>query len=144
MNLLNRLTIKNLKLNKKRTIVTIIGIMLSVALITAVASVYTSGLQSIMKYESNKIGDFHIAYFDVDKKDLSVISNNKAIKEYYLVRNLGYAKINSKNTYKPYAYIKVLSKSALEGLAINLIEGEMPKNSNEILIPSHLNLGNGK
>ena len=42
MNLLNNLTIKNLKLNKKRTIVTIIGIMLSVALITAVATIYSS------------------------------------------------------------------------------------------------------
>lgn len=38
MNILNKLTIKNLKLNKKRTIVTIIGIILSVALICAVAS----------------------------------------------------------------------------------------------------------
>ena len=37
MNILNKLTIKNLKLNKKRTIVTIIGIMLSTALICAVA-----------------------------------------------------------------------------------------------------------
>ena len=42
MDLLKKLTIKNLKLNKKRTIVTIIGIMLSVALITAVASMYNS------------------------------------------------------------------------------------------------------
>ena len=38
MNLLNKLTIKNLKLNKRRTIVTIIGIMLAVALINAVAT----------------------------------------------------------------------------------------------------------
>ena len=43
MNLLNKLTVRNLKLNKKRTIVTIVGIILSVALITAVASLYTSG-----------------------------------------------------------------------------------------------------
>ena len=42
MNLLNKLTIKNLKLNKKRTIVTIIGIMLSVALITAVSGMFFS------------------------------------------------------------------------------------------------------
>ena len=41
MNLLNKLTIKNLKLNKKRTIVTIIGIMLSVALITAVSGMFS-------------------------------------------------------------------------------------------------------
>ena len=37
MNLLNKLTVKNLELNKKRSIVTVIGIILSVALITAVA-----------------------------------------------------------------------------------------------------------
>ncbi len=42
MNILNNLTTKNLKLNKKRTIVTIIGIMLSVALICAVAGMVTS------------------------------------------------------------------------------------------------------
>ena len=51
MNLLKKLTIKNLKLNKKRTIVTIIGIMLSVALITAVATMYASGLKSLIVYE---------------------------------------------------------------------------------------------
>ena len=52
MNLLNKLTIKNLKLNKKRTVVTIIGIMLSVALINAVASIYYSGIKSLIKYSS--------------------------------------------------------------------------------------------
>ena len=138
MDLLNRLTIKNLKLNKKRTIVTIIGIMLSVALITAVASVYTSGVKSIMKYEANLMGDFHVGYLDVDKKDLSVIGNNKGIKDYYLVRNMGYAKIANKNEYKPYAYLKAFSQSALDNLSITLQEGELPKNSDEILIPSHL------
>ena len=48
MDLLNRLTIKNLKLNKKRTLVTIIGIMLSVALVTAVATMYSSCIKSLM------------------------------------------------------------------------------------------------
>ena len=138
MNLLNRLTIKNLKLNKKRTIVTIIGIMLSVALITAVASVYTSGIKSLAKYEAKQIGNFHAAYFDVDSEDLLVIGNNKAIKDFYLVRNIGYAKIDSKNEYKPYAYIKAFNKKALEELAINLVEGNMPTNDHEILVPRHL------
>ncbi len=138
MDLLNKLTIKNLKLNKKRTIVTIIGIMLSVALITAVASVYISGIKSLVKYEANMIGDFHVAYFDVDKKDLPAISNNKAIKDFYLVRNVGYANLETKNEYKPYAYIKSFNNKSLESLSINLIEGEMPKNGNEILVPQHL------
>ena len=38
MNILTTLSIRNLKLNKKRTISTIIGIILSVELICAVAS----------------------------------------------------------------------------------------------------------
>ena len=51
MNLLNKLTIKNLKLNKKRTIVTITGIVLSVALLTAVASMFFSSRSSLIKFE---------------------------------------------------------------------------------------------
>ena len=39
MNLLNKLTIKNLELNKKRTIVTIIGIMLSVIILLILISI---------------------------------------------------------------------------------------------------------
>ena len=50
MNLINKLTIKNLKLNKKRTIVTIIGIILSVALITAVASMVVSFRSSLIVF----------------------------------------------------------------------------------------------
>ena len=49
MNILNELTIKNLKLNKKRTIVTIVGIVLSVALICAVAGMVTSRLEIFYK-----------------------------------------------------------------------------------------------
>ena len=40
MQILNRLTIRNLKLNKRRTIVTIIGIILATALLTAVATMF--------------------------------------------------------------------------------------------------------
>lgn len=62
MDLLKKLTIKNLKLNKKRTIVTIIGIMLSVALITAVATIYSSSISSLIEFETYEKGDFHVAF----------------------------------------------------------------------------------
>ena len=51
MNLLNKLTKKNLILNKKRTTVTIIGIILSVALITALASLIISFNKSLLVFE---------------------------------------------------------------------------------------------
>ena len=138
MNLLNKLTIKNLKLNKKRTLVTVIGIMLSVALITAVASIYTSGIKSLINYEIYQKGNFHAAYFDVPISDIAIFDNNRSIENINLVQNIGYAKIDSKNEYKPYAFVKAFSKSSLENLSIKLVEGRLPENENEIIIPTHL------
>ncbi len=138
MNLLNKLTIKNLKLNKKRTIVTIIGIVLSVALITAVASMYSSGVESLIKYETAQKGNFHVAFYGVPIEDLDVFKNNREIENINLTKNIGYAKINSKNEDKPYAFVKAFTKSSLENLSIRLVEGRLPENVNEIVIPTHL------
>ena len=48
MSIFSKLTIRNLKLNRKRTIGTIIGIMLSTALICAVAGMGTSLQKSMV------------------------------------------------------------------------------------------------
>ena len=139
MDLLNKLTIKSLKLNKKRTIVTIIGIMLSVALITAVATMYSSAIKSLINFETYRNGNFHIAFYDVNEKEIYKIEKNKGVEELYLTSNIGYAKLdNSKNEYKPYAYIKAFTNDALENLSIKLINGRLPKDENEIVIPNHL------
>ena len=55
MNILNKISIRNLKLNKKRTISTIIGIILSTALICAVATMATSFQHTLMQNAINII-----------------------------------------------------------------------------------------
>ena len=139
MNLLSRLTIKNLKLNQKRTIVTIIGIILSVALVTAVSSMYASAIASLIKFEVTEKGNFHLAVHDVPISQLSFFQNNRHIEKIYLTKNIGYAKLeDSQNEYKPYAYVKAFTKGALENLSVRLLEGRLPENENEIVIPLHL------
>lgn len=138
MTLLNKLTIKNLKLNKKRTIVTIIGIMLSVALITAVASMYASGIKSLIKYETIIKGDFHTAFYNVPTSDIDKFVNNRNIEKLNITEGIGYAKIDSKNEDKPYAYLKGFTKDALNNLSVRLVKGRLPENTNEIVIPTHL------
>lgn len=138
MTLLNKLTIKNLKLNKKRTIVTIIGIMLSVALITAVASMYASGIKSLIKYETLIKGDFHTAFYNVPTSDIDKFINNRNIEKLNITEGLGYAKVDSKNEDKPYAYLKGFTKDALNNLSVRLVKGRLPENTNEIVIPTHL------
>lgn len=139
MNLLNKLTIKNLKLNKKRTIVTIIGIILSVALVSAVATMYSSAINSLINYTIKERGDYHYVYDDVSPNGVDTIKNNQGVEKVYLTSNIGYAKLDdSKNEYKPYAYLKAYDKEALNNLAINLVEGRLPENDSEIIIPTHL------
>lgn len=138
MGLLNKLTIKNLKLNKKRTIVTIIGIILSVALITAVSSMYASGIKSLIQFETHEKGDFHAVFYDVDFNDIGIFKNNRNIEKIKITKDIGYAKINSKNEYKPYVFIKAFTKNSLDNLAVNIVEGRLPLNEDEIVIPTHL------
>lgn len=139
MNLLKKLTIKNLKLNKKRTIVTIIGIMLSVALVTAVATMYASGLKSLIIYEKYIKGDFHAEFMDVPSDDVKNIKNNNGVEDVYLTKEIGYAPLkDSKNSGKPYAYVMGFDKGALENLSIRLKSGRLPQNEDEIIIPTHL------
>lgn len=139
MNLLNNLTIKNLKLNKKRTIVTIIGIMLSVALVTAVATIYSSLIKSLIDFETYQKGNFHAAFFDVPINEIETIKNNRCVEKVHLTSNIGYAKLEgSKNEYKPYIYVKGFTKDSIKELSAKLVEGRFPENEDEIIIPTHL------
>ena len=139
MNLLRRLTIKNLILNKKRTIVTIVGIILSVALITAVASMYMSAINSLIQYEIKYKGNYHISFQDVPVENIKDFEKNTDIEKLYLTQDIGYSKLEeSKNEYKPYIFVKAFSEESMKNLAINLVEGRLPANENEILIPTHL------
>ena len=144
MSILNKLTIKNLMLNKKRTIVTIIGIILSVALICALSSMVASFKESIIIFEKQELGDFHYAYYGVDGNEIKSFSNNRNIDSYYLTKEIGYSYLkDSKNPDKVYAYITALDASALKNLSISLIDGRYPNNENEIVIPRHLKTNGG-
>ena len=144
MSILNKLTIKNLMLNKKRTIVTIIGIILSVALICALSSMVASFKESIIIFEKQELGDFHYAYYGVDGNEIKSFSNNRNIDSYYLTKEIGYSYLkDSKNPDKVYAYITAFDASALKNLSISLIDGRYPNNENEIVIPRHLKTNGG-
>lgn len=144
MELLNRLTIKNLKLNKKRTIVTIIGVILATALITGVATLISSFQASIIEYEKTQNGNYHYEFKNVPIEELKYIEKNRNVELSYITQDIGYSKLEeSKNEYKPYMYLIGYSKEAIKNLNISPIEGRLPKNENEIVISRHIQT-NGK
>lgn len=144
MKILNKLTIKSLKLNKKRTLVTIIGIILSTALITVVAGMVTSGQSTLKQYSIDTYGDFHAEFEEVPTSELSYIEKNRNVEEYFLSSNLGYAYLNgSTNPDKPYVNIVAYDSAGLEKMPFNLVEGRLPQNTNEIIISQSI-INNGE
>ena len=139
MNILKKLTLKSLKLNKKRTIVTIIGIMLSTALICAVAGMITSVQKTLINYAKSHSGNYHVCFKNIPNDELKYIKENKNVQDYFLSKNVGYGKLEKvENEYKPYIFVMEYDKKGLEQGGVTLLEGRMPENSNEIVIPEHL------
>lgn len=139
MKVLNKLTIKSLKLNKKRTIVTIIGIMLSTALICGVAGLVSSFQKTLINWTIREYGDFHTTFYDVASDKTKYITENEKVEEYFYTDEIGWAKLeSSKNESKPYLHVFEYDGTALENYGVNLLEGRLPTNSNEIIIPEHI------
>ena len=136
MKILNNLTIKHLKANKKRTIVTIIGIILSTALMVGIGLLFSTLRDNSVKMIIENNGDHHVA-IEVEKNKLDFISKNDSVSKYKYKSSLGYSLYEGiTNEYKPYINVLTASKEYLEDL--KLIEGRLPNNENEIIISEHL------
>lgn len=134
MSILNRLTIKNLRLNKKRTIVTIIGIILSTALMVGIGLLFSSFQDLMIRDTIGYSGKYEAKYNDVDLIKLNDIKNKNFT--YFYEKPIGFSKIESSNEYKPYMYITSVNREYFNEL--KLIEGSFPKNENEIVISNHV------
>lgn len=139
-----KLSLKNFKLNKKRTISTIIGIILSVALICAVATMATSFQETLIQNAISETGYYHLKIENTANKDKEEIDKNKNVKETRELYDVGYAKLDGcENIDKPYVHLYSMTKQIFKDLKFDLIEGKFPTNSNEIIISKHIQT-NGK
>lgn len=134
MSILNRLTIKNLRLNKKRTIVTIIGIILSTALMVGIGLLFSSFQDLMIRDTIGYNGKYEANYSDVDLDKLNNIKDKDFT--YFYEKPIGFSKIESSNEYKPYMYITSVNKEYFNEL--KLVDGSFPKNENEVVISNHV------
>ncbi len=144
MNVFHKFVRKSLAKNRTRTIVTIIGIILSMALFTAVIEGAYSGIMFMINCEVETHGPWHGYYTNLSetgvKENLSSRPEIDQASEFSLV---GWADIGSSNKYKPYLVVKSAGDGLENLINIRLLSGRMPENSSEILLPNHL-ASNGK
>lgn len=144
MNIFSRFTLRTLQKNKMRTLVTIIGIALSVAMFTSVTSIIVSFQQYLMNMEIARDGAWEGRMMATDQESIQAISKDKQVTGLTVMDNLGFAKIDDiQNEDKPYLMVEAIDDSFTDYSTINLIKGRMPKNSSEIVLSKHLEYNGG-
>ena len=145
MNVFNKVTLESLKKNRTRTIVTIIGIMLSAAMICASTTLVSSVRNFVLRCAIHIDGDWYGAVYDAAYKDYEDIRDSDRVSSAAYAQVLGYAKIDSANERKPYLYVLGgdVASGYFETMPVHLILGTLPKDSTEIILPEHLT-SNGK
>lgn len=139
MNVLKRCCFRSMKENPKRTVVTVVGVILATALITGVACLAVSYRHSMIEYEKRQNGDYHYAFLGVKAENLKFLTGNAYVGRVGLAENIGYAILEgSENPDKPYLFVRAVDQAGMEALALKLTEGRMPENDSEIVIGRHI------
>ena len=139
MNIFNKVALQSMRKSRTRTFVTVIGVILSATMITAVATFSISLQHYMINGSLEKSGKWHVAFTDVDTSFIKNCKQNKQVKRTVAVGNIGYATLDGcKDKKKPYLFITSYSQDSFDSLPVNLISGRMPENSEEILIPAHV------
>ena len=138
MNVLHKLTLQALKQNRTRTIVTIIGIILSTAMLCAVTTFTTSIQKYLLDREVYSSGSWHVGQLDSTYQKYQQLAQATDVETSVYTQHLGYAKApDSLNAYKPYFYVLGLPETGTDLLSIHLTQGRLPTSPNEIVLPQH-------
>ncbi|TCL41556.1 ABC transporter permease [Harryflintia acetispora] len=144
MNIFHKVALQGLKKNRARTLVTVAGVALSAALITAVAAFGTSLLNFMVNGSIAKCGGWHVEFPDVGASFVQERIREREVLSAAAFQNIGYAALDGlKSPEKPYLFIAGFGGQAFDALPVTLISGRLPETSGEIIIPSHVSVKGG-
>lgn len=130
MNILNKLTIKHLKMNKKRTIVTIVGVILSTALMVGIGLLFATVRDNSIKMIIDSDGSHHTV-IKMTNNNLETIKNDNSIKSYTYYSYVGFTPNDTD------FYYRILSANKEYFKNVKLISGTLPTNNREIIVSSY-------
>lgn len=144
MNIFHKVALQGLKKNRTRTLVTIVGVVLSAALITAVATFAVSLQTYMVNGAIMKYGNWHVAFPDADTSFVQEQVDDNRVANIASFENIGYGVLKGgQNPNKPYVFIAGFNKEAFSALPVELLSGRLPENSSEILVPAHVAANGG-
>jgi putative ABC transport system permease protein len=134
MNILTTYTLKYLQLNKKRSGVTILGVILSTALICGVILLGVSFQKLMIEHEIATSGNWHAQFLAVPYSKAKYITENSAVQTAMLSVPLGTVTYGSQSEVRPYLYVTAYDELSFQNRAIKLIAGRLPEKEGELLV----------
>lgn len=134
MNVMSQMTLRTLKENKRRTIITIIGVIISVAMLTAVATIGTSFLDVFKRSAIQSGGNWHVMYKNVDIEQLETIRGQDSVDDVFIVQDVGFVEVNKEDRYKPYIDVRGYNEKGFGNFPVTLKDGRLPKAEDELVI----------
>lgn len=127
-----------MKQNKRRTLVTIIGVIISVAMITAVMTLGISFQDLLKRQTIAQEGLWHVLYEDVTPDQAKAIGEDTNTETLMLWQEQGFALLEDMgmeySPYKPYIAVSAYDANGYKNYPITLLNGRMPQNGNEVVI----------
>lgn len=135
MNIIAKLTFRHLKSNLKRTVITLIGIIISVAMVAAVFTSAISFMNFMAKTAIAYDGNWHTSYESVSLDNVTPLKDDKNIEEYGYGANI--AEVNVRpdtQSSRSYTVLEAMDENMMDIYGITLSEGRMPQNTREIVV----------
>ncbi len=135
MNIFHKIALEGLKKNRTRTLVTIIGVVLSTVMITGVTTFGVSLLDYMARGAIQKYGGWGAAFLNVDASFVQERSEDKEVTDTVTFENIGYAEAkNGTDPGRPYLFIAGFQEETFQALPITLLSGRLPEHDGEVLV----------
>ncbi len=136
MNIVSKLTLRHLKENKGRTAITVLGVIISVAMITAVFVAIASFLNLFANISVLTEGDSVLQINNIDKKQVAILKSDDRIQTVGLsnMENINYRLENRKSDRLGTGSMLVSDNDNSKLIFTGKYDGEIPKNSKEIAV----------
>lgn len=131
-NIIHTLTRTQMRANPRRTLVTLIGVILSVAMLTAVFAGADSFLNLLYRQAAEDNGIWHGRAFETGEQVVHNLSQDDRVDQLGLAAGLGMAPLDDQNRWGAALY--GVNQSFYQLLGVECLEGTLPAKENELAI----------
>ena len=124
-----------MKMNKKRTFTSLLGIIFMVLLMTCVFVGKDTAISYLEQVGSAKDGKWHVAMYDITDKEFDEVKKLEWIDETAVSAYYGFTEFDqSANERRPYLNVKAYEAECFDWMNIELKSGRFPKKNGEIVV----------